>query len=73
MLGLKSITNRALKAVRDIGSFASDNPLGTSLLGLPFLFGQDGLSVGNLFGKDGFLNQNKGLVSLVTSLIGLRS
>ena len=73
MLGLKSITNRALKAVRDIGSFASDNPLGTSLLGLPFLFGQDGLSVGNLFGKDGFLNQNKGLVSLVTSLIGGRA
>ena len=38
MLGLKSITNRALKAVRDIGSFATDNPLATAALGTPFLF-----------------------------------
>ena len=46
MLGLKSITNRALKAVRDIGSFATDNPLATAALGTPFLFSKGFPSLG---------------------------
>ena len=46
MLGLKSIVNRATKAVRDIGSFASGNPLATAALASPFLFSKGFPSLG---------------------------
>ena len=51
MLGLKSITNRLSKAVRDIGSFAGDNPAVTALALSPFLFSGTAGSLGSsLFG-----------------------
>jgi hypothetical protein len=46
MLGLKSIVNRATKAIRDIGSFATSNPLATAALGTPFLFSKGFPSLG---------------------------
>jgi hypothetical protein len=46
MFGLKSIINRATKAVRDIGSFATSNPLATAALGTPFLFSKGFPSLG---------------------------
>jgi hypothetical protein len=64
MLGLKSIVNRATKAVRDIGSFASGNPSFTSLLGLPFLFsGQGGFKLPG-FGTEGGIGD---LIKLIGS------
>ena len=51
MFGLKSIVNRATKAIRDIGSFAGDNPVITAALGTPFLFSKGFPSLGaSLFG-----------------------
>ncbi len=46
MFGLKSIVNRATKAVRDIGSFASGSPLATAALASPFLFSKGFPSLG---------------------------
>ena len=46
MFGLKSITNRLTKAVRDVGSFASGNPLATAALASPFLFSKGFPSLG---------------------------
>ena len=51
MLGLKSLRNRLTKAVRDIGSFAGDNPAVTALALSPFLFSGTAGSLGSsLFG-----------------------
>ena len=67
MFGLKSIRNRLTKAVRDVGSFASDNPLATAALGTPFLFSKGFPSLGaSLFGD----TTAGGLPNLAKLLLG---
>jgi len=46
MFGLKSIVNRATKAIRDIGSFAGDNPIATAAFASPLLFSKGFPSLG---------------------------
>ena len=67
MFGLKSIRNRLTKAVRDVGSFASDNPLATAALGTPFLFSRGFPSLGAAFFGD---TTAGGLPNLAKLLLG---
>ena len=67
MFGLKSIRNRLTKAVRDVGSFASDNPLATAALGTPFLFSRGFPSLGASFFGD---TTAGGLPTLAKLLLG---
>ena len=67
MFGLKSIRNRLTKAVRDVGSFASDNPLATAALGTPFLFSRGFPSLGASFSGD---TTAGGLPNLAKLLLG---
>ena len=67
MFGLKSIRNRLTKAVRDVGSFASDNPLATAAFGTPFLFSRGFPSLGTSFFGD---TTAGGLPNLAKLLLG---
>jgi len=67
MFGLKSIVNRATKAIRDIGSFATSNPLATAALGSPFLFSKGFPSLGASLFSQGSPGGIGDLVKLIGS------